>query len=325
MTEPHWKERLRARYAALKRAGRPFFPYAIWKDTLAVFLLFLILVGLAVWQGAELEGMADPTDTTYNPRPEWYFLFLFQALKFFPGSMEAVAAIILPSIALLVLVLLPFLDRGPHRHPWDRRGWTVLGIVACLGFSALTILGLRSPLLNPVVEKNPAVAFGRQLYRELRCNYCHSIDGEGGVAAPDLSTVGARRDREWMLRHFEDPAHVMPGSIMPRLNLLPEEAQQLTTYLQTLGGEGPFTAEAKPLFETHCSACHTVDGAGGDMGPDLSTIRSYRDKAYIYEYIRQPITMNATATMPGFEGTLTDAQIEDLARYLASALRNPTP
>ncbi|MBI2344236.1 MAG: c-type cytochrome [Deltaproteobacteria bacterium] len=321
MENGDWKMRLRARYEALKQQGKSFFPHTIFKDTVAVLAVFGVLCALAVLIGAALEEVADPADTTYNPRPEWYFLFLFQALKFFPGAWEPVAAIIFPTLVLLLLLLLPFIDRGPARHPLDRPVWTGLGLVAIAGFGALTVMGFRSPLLNPITHHDPVVAEGKALYQELRCNYCHMIQGRGGTVAPDLTTVGARRDREWLVTHFNDPQQATPGSLMPRLRLLSEEAHVLTAYMQSLGGAGPFSPEAPALFADQCATCHRLDGAGGDAGPDLTTVHTYRDAPYLSGYIANPPSLNPGAAMPGFEGALTPAQIEDLVRYLSSSQR----
>ncbi len=321
MLEP-WKQKVRQRYDELKKLGKPFFPYIIFKDTLVIFLAFLVIFYLAAAVGANLEEVANPTDTTYNPRPEWYFLFLFQALKFFPGSLEAVAAIILPAMAILFLVILPFIDRGPKRHPLDRPFFTVLGVVALVGLVSLTIMGMEAPMLNPVIHRDPQVMAGYQLYGQLHCNYCHSIQGRGGNAAPDLGTVGARHDRDWLTRHFRDPNQVTPGSVMPQLNLLPEEIDQLVTYLETLGKSEPFTAAAPKLFSENCGACHVIDGNGGEAGPDLTAIRTYRDKAYLADYIQSPQQHNPETAMPGFKGVLTDRQVEDLSRYILSTQRH---
>lgn len=317
----NWKERLKKRYEELKKEGKSFFPYIIFKDTVAVFVVFLIVAILAWGVGAKLEEMADPTDTTYNPRPEWYFLFLFQMLKFFPGSLEALAAIVLPTLVIIFMILLPFIDRGPKRHWRDRPIFTLLGMGAIAGFVTLTVMGLKSPLLNPVTPANPYVTAGKRLYNELKCAYCHSVNGKGGTIAPELTIVGAKRDHNWLIRHFENPQSVTPGSLMPRFNLLPEEKEQLVAYLATLGGEGPFTEQAPRLFEEHCSSCHKLDGKGEDIGPDLTTIRTYRDKAYLHGYITDPQSFNPDTLMPGFKGVLTDSEIEDLTRYLLSSKR----
>ncbi|MDO8520095.1 MAG: c-type cytochrome [Deltaproteobacteria bacterium] len=320
MTDP-WKEEEKKKYQEAKERGKSFFPYTIFKDTAACLVVFLILAALAYWLGADLEEMADPTDTTYNPRPEWYFLFLFQALKLFPGSLEAIAAIFLPALGVVFLLLLPFIDRGPKRHPLDRPVLTAIGSLSIAGFIYLTYLGMTSPLLNPIVEKDPQVLAGKQAFGALRCSYCHSIQGRGGIVGPDLTTIGAKRDREWLIGHFTDPEKVSPGSLMPKLNLLPDEIEALTAYMQTLGGEGPFTPQAAPLFAENCAVCHKLDGDGGDMGPDLTAAHSYRNKAYFYGYIDDPKKLNPSAEMPGFAESLTAAQIEDLARYLASSQR----
>lgn len=312
-----WYEEYRARYAALKKAGLPFFPHALFRDTLVAAAVLASVAFLAWRFGAGLEDLADATDATYNPRPEWYFLFLFQALKFFPGHLEAVAAVLLPGALLAALLAVPFLDRGPERHPLDRPFWTLLGIAALGGIAYLTWEGYRSPLTNPVVEKDPLVASGQRLYRDLKCAYCHSLAGKGGKVGPELDKVAADETEDWLAKHFRDPQAATPGSVMPKLNLLADEIQVLVAYMKSLG-PGPYTEEAPKLFAESCVACHRVGNEGGDVGPDLSLIGSARDKAFLSRYIADPSRLNPASTMPGFKGQLTDLQIEDLARYLAS-------
>jgi quinol-cytochrome oxidoreductase complex cytochrome b subunit len=91
---------------------KPFFPAQVFKDTVAIFIAFAVLYTLALVARVPLEQLADPTDTAYIPRPEWYFLFLFQTLKMFPGPLEVVGSVVLPGLAVLTLILAPFLDRG---------------------------------------------------------------------------------------------------------------------------------------------------------------------------------------------------------------------
>src|SRR5512142_1992146 len=87
------KRRYHERYAELKSLGETFFPHTIFKDAVASLVLFLILVALAVFVGAPLEERADPGNTAYIPRPEWYFMFVFQLLKYFPGELEWVGVV----------------------------------------------------------------------------------------------------------------------------------------------------------------------------------------------------------------------------------------
>lgn len=312
-----WHESYKERYAKAKAEGKPFFPYAVVKDVFVAFLILGLLVFLAWKYGVVLEGLADPTDTTYNPRPEWYFLFMFQALKAFPGSMEAVGAVLLPGLGVAVLLLFPLFDRGPERHPLDRPWATGIGVLAILCVSALTVAGLKSPLVNPAVEHDPLVAAGLRLYRDLNCVYCHKVSGKGGSVGPDLSKVVGQESEDWLKRHFRDPKSVSPGSTMPQMSLLDDEIDALTAYMKTIGGE-PYTKEAIKLFAEHCAACHKVGKEGGEGGPDLSLIGSARDKAFLKHYINDPSQGNPDAVMPGFKDQLTDVQAEDLARYLSS-------
>ena len=99
----------------------PFYPYQAFRDTVVVSIVLLAVVAMA-WRGMPpLEGPADPTDANYIPRPEWYFLGLFQLLKYFPGKWEVVGAIVLPGVVAAFLALLPWIDRGPERDPRRRR------------------------------------------------------------------------------------------------------------------------------------------------------------------------------------------------------------
>lgn len=312
-----WHSAYRERYKKLKEAGSPFFPETVFKDVLVSALLLAALAWLAWTKGAPLEELADPTDTSYNPRPEWYFLFLFQALKFFPGHLEAVAAVVLPGLGVAVLIVIPFLDRGPSRHPFDRPVSSLLGLAAIFGFAALTWTGYSSPLTNPIVERDPLAIEGERLYRDLNCSYCHVLAGRGGSLGPNLDLALGTRDESWITRHFKDPQAVSPGSGMPRLNLLDDEIRALVAYLGTVGG-GPYSAEAPKLFAENCASCHGIRGKGGDAAPDLGAIGAARDKAYLRLYMADPTKLNPASSMPGYAGQLTDTQLEDLARYLSS-------
>lgn len=313
------KEEYKERYEASKLGGETFYPFTLFKDGIVMLVIFLVVVGLALSLGAELESIADPTDNTYNPRPEWYFLFVFQLLKYFPGSLEPVAAVLLPGVGVLLLLLLPFLDRNPQRHPQRRVVASSLGVLALAGIIVLTYFGATSALVNPPTREAPMLVEGKKLYRELNCAYCHSIDGSGGVIGPDLTNVGARRtDRQWVAAHFKDPQAVSPGSIMPKLQLLDEEVEALTAYMLSLGAVPTYTAGAPGLFQQNCAACHTTDGKGGTMGPDLSLVGKNRTLPFIHQYIENPKALSPGALMPGFSDKLSHEQVEDIARYLVS-------
>ncbi len=178
------KQKYLAKYYQLKQKGVRFYPDIVFKDLLVSFAIFLLLVGLAAFLGVANEPKADPSDTAYIPRPEWYFLFLFQLLKYFPGQVEWVGTAIIPGIAVLALFLLPFLDRNPRRY-WKQRKLAI-GVMSAIvvGIVALTILAV---LTTPPQTESGAVAgtlterisTGQDLF-SINCVECHGAEGEGG-------------------------------------------------------------------------------------------------------------------------------------------------
>ena len=129
-------------------AGKPFYPEQLFEDGVAILILFSVLVAMALFVPVPSEEIADPADASYDPRPEWYFLFLFQLLKYFEGPLEVIGTFVIPFVAILLLFLVPFLSRK-QRLPLRKRpvALTITGI-SVLSLISLTILGVRSPRLN---------------------------------------------------------------------------------------------------------------------------------------------------------------------------------
>ncbi len=146
------RQQIDERYAAEKQHGVKFFPDIVYKDMLVAFGVFLLLVSLATFLGVKAEPPADPSDASYIPRPEWYFLFLFQMLKYFPGQLEWIGTTIVPAAAVLLLLLLPFMDRSPYRH-WRKRK-------LALGIMSVALLGMVGLTLMAVAETPPAEDVG---------------------------------------------------------------------------------------------------------------------------------------------------------------------
>jgi menaquinol-cytochrome c reductase cytochrome b/c subunit len=133
------KERYLREYFILKGQGKPFFPYAILKDSLMACIVLVVIILMSLILGAELGPKADPTTTTYTPRPEWYFFFLFELLRVVkPPSLVPLATIGIPTICLIFLLLLPFIDRGPERRPERRPIATITGIFVIVMMAYLT-------------------------------------------------------------------------------------------------------------------------------------------------------------------------------------------
>ena len=115
------KEAYLREYEVLKKQGKSFFPYAVLKDSSMALIVAAIIIVMSLFLGAELGPKADPTTTTYVPRPEWYFFFLFEVLRVIkPPELVPLATIGIPTIGIILLILLPFYDRGPERRP-ERR------------------------------------------------------------------------------------------------------------------------------------------------------------------------------------------------------------
>ncbi|MGA7872912.1 MAG: cytochrome b N-terminal domain-containing protein [Candidatus Binatus sp.] len=315
-------------YHRRKEAGESFYPFYLAKDVVAVVIAFLVVAFLAWRYPVEIGEMADPASISFNPRPDWYFLFLFQALKYFPGSLESVAAVGLPGIALLILLAVPFFDRRMRQHPLDRPIAVAFGISALVGVIALTVIGAQSPLLNPYVPELPTVAEGHRLFHALNCAYCHSVNGRGANIGPDLMLDPLKHDKVWILSHLEQPGQVVrPGMRTAMTGLLPEEGADLFDYIEELQGGGPYSDKAPRLFYRNCGKCHTVAGHGGAEGPDLSGIGLVRSVSFIHRYIEDPKAIFSQSKMPSFlepKGKLTHTEIEDIARFLAHQ-RTPVP
>ena len=116
--KPQDKQAYLEEYELLKKKGKPFFPYAVLKDSAMALIVVAVIIAMSIILGAEQGPKADPTSTTYVPRPEWYFFFLFEVLRVIkPPELVPIATIGIPTICMVLLLLLPFYDRGPERRP----------------------------------------------------------------------------------------------------------------------------------------------------------------------------------------------------------------
>lgn len=210
-----------------------FWPRQVFMDAVVMVGLFAVVSFLAFAVPFPLADKANPSDTTFVPVPEWYFLFYYQLLKYMHGPLEPVATWILPAIFFLGLICWPFLDRNPMRNPVARPvALTAGGLFLVMVFG---LLGVSIRDLYAVPRVDPAVARGKAVYGQFGCAGCHRIHGEGGAVGPDLSFVGdTRPERAWHLQHFRDPQSVSPGSIMPKFPLTQEQLNDLTAYMLSL-------------------------------------------------------------------------------------------
>ncbi|MBI5951307.1 MAG: c-type cytochrome [Chloroflexi bacterium] len=138
------KQKINERYERELNKGERFWPDSIFKDLIVSLGLFVLLIILATFVGVPAEPKADPSDTSYLPRPEWYFLFLFKFLAIYGqipvlGKIEWVATVVIPGVAVGLLTLLPFIERRPDRHYVKRILPISIMIIMVVGIVLLTL------------------------------------------------------------------------------------------------------------------------------------------------------------------------------------------
>ena len=252
-SDPVYPAYYRESYAATKRGGVRFYPDIIGKDMIVSTAVIAVIVLLAATFGAPLEAPADPTDTSYVPKPEWYFLPLYQLLKLVPGSMESLVAVGVPTALLVALVALPFFDRRSTRNLL-RRPLAMASLALILGGAGF-LLGAaireRGPSLPPEVGRplTSTERAGRALFRSQKCDDCHKIAGEGGKKGPDLTEVGFHHSPAWLHSFIERPAlfrgdtTAMPAFGPPTLTH--QQIEELAQYLASLRGKRPLAVPAE--------------------------------------------------------------------------------
>jgi menaquinol-cytochrome c reductase cytochrome b/c subunit len=231
-------------YSLLKAQGKPFFPYAVAKDSIMAAIVLAVIITLAIVLGAELGPKPDPTTTTYTPRPEWYFYFLFELLRVVkPPEFTDAATIGIPTICLILLILLPFYDRGPERRPERRPVATVAGVLTIAAMAYLTYLGAVAGSPTEIDTKAPSDLKGAALQRyeagklvtaQSGCLACHKIGENGnGGPGPNLSKVGERLPREAIARTLVNPTAPMPSFVGLQRDD-PEKFDNLVDFLSQL-------------------------------------------------------------------------------------------
>jgi menaquinol-cytochrome c reductase cytochrome b/c subunit len=227
------KEAYLTQYELLKKKGKPFFPYAILKDSAMALIVVLVIVALSLILGAEQGPKADPTTTTYTPRPEWYFYFLFELLRVIkPPALVPVATVGIPTICMVLLLLLPFYDRGPERRPERRPIATTAGIMVIIAMAYLTFLGASA---GPPTEIDLAVPAslepGKEVVAQSGCLACHKVGENGNDGpGPDLTHIGQRLPREAIIRSLQ----VGPGIMPSYQDLPPQKLNDLADFLASL-------------------------------------------------------------------------------------------
>jgi menaquinol-cytochrome c reductase cytochrome b/c subunit len=216
------KEAYLREYSILKNEGKPFFPYIVAKDATMAVVVMAVIVFLSLLYGAELGPKADPTTTTYVPRPEWYFFFLFEILRVIkPPAWTPMAIIGVPTICMILMFLLPFYDRGPERLITRRPIALATGIFVILSMAYLTYQGAAAGSPNQVDMKAPASLSpqeakvfdaGKIVVGQSGCLGCHKIGDNGNDGpGPNLTHVGRKTFPQAIASTLVNPTAPMPS------------------------------------------------------------------------------------------------------------------
>lgn len=239
------KEAYLREYAILKNEGKPFFPYAVAKDSIMAMIVIFVIAFLALMFGAELGPKADPTTTTYVPRPDWYFFFLFEVLRVMKNvpKFTPMATIGVPTICMILLFLLPFYDRSPERRIERRPVALAAGIATIIAIAYLTYQGANTGSPNSVDMKPPAgltaaerqtFVAGAEVVAQSGCLACHVIGENGNNGpGPPLTHIGSKLPPGAIASTLRNPTAPMP-SFKGLAQNSPQKFQNLVGFLSEL-------------------------------------------------------------------------------------------
>jgi menaquinol-cytochrome c reductase cytochrome b/c subunit len=249
----------------VKKRGKPFYPYAMFHDTVMSLVVVCVIFLLAViwkygWFGEALGPIigpeADPGTTSFVPRPDWYFYFLFYLLRIFKWPESVILATVgIPTILLIILFALPFVDLRLERRLSRRPVAVVAAVLVVISMGVLTYKGAVAKEAIPaeVIAAVPSWAqqegfagnkdalAGARLFAESACTNCHTYLGTGSsnLGAPDLTDEGTKgKGIQFQIDHLECPSCVTSGSPMPAFRQLGQaNLRKLAIFLEASKGQ----------------------------------------------------------------------------------------
>jgi ubiquinol-cytochrome c reductase cytochrome b subunit len=310
--------------ADANRPKKKFYPEQVAKDTVAVFVWFVVLMGMAILARVPLGHVADPTDLSYIPRPEWYFLFLFQFLKFFQGPLEVVGAVVIPTLAIIGLLLIPFIDRGRLKMVRQRTGAigvVLLGLIFWGGLTARAVATtpdsreMDMSLVEPWQEVSAGNLASIGYFRKAQCGSCHEL---GKVAAgPDLTSAPSTKAPTWIEEHIKTNPKA-PGALRDA------EVQMLVTFVTKRSDKAVDAWQNAPqsavdgalIYQANdCGSCHKLNGIGDDLGPPMNGVGERRDRTWIEQHFADPPKYSPNSIMPAF--TFSPGDLKLITDYIS--------
>jgi ubiquinol-cytochrome c reductase cytochrome b subunit/menaquinol-cytochrome c reductase cytochrome b/c subunit len=231
-------------YGILKAKGKPFFPYAVAKDGAMACVVLAVIITMSIVLGAGQGPKPNPTTTSYVPRPDWYFFFLFELLRVIkPNDLTQLATIGIPTLGMVALFLLPFYDRGPERRPERRPIAMVTFVFVVAAMALLTYQGAHAgdpttislPTPQRIVKAGGATfaeyEAGKAVVAQSGCLACHKIGENGnGGPGPNLTRVATRLPAGAIARTLVNPTAPMPSF----RNLPPNKFKAAVAFLSQL-------------------------------------------------------------------------------------------
>lgn len=316
------KQKINARYQRALIHGERFWPDSIYKDAIMALGIFIVLILLAVFIGVHDTPKADPSDTSYVPRPEWYFLFLFKFLALYGqipvlGKIEFIAAIIIPGVVIATLTLLPFIEKSPYRYYGKRV--LPLSVMAIFIVSVVT-LTLIADIPTTSGEYDPYIAGIAQIIGGL------VVPGVAFLLLFIMAFVMKNNAKNAMIWTSGIASFLMVAFTIVTLLYAPQVAVAEEEIPVTLADR---IVAGQDLYSLHCVECHgddgsvaVIEGVEGLEGEELTPINS-KDVLYtitdsaMYEVIaygRPSAGMNPFGLAYG--GELTRSEIDYMITFM---------
>jgi ubiquinol-cytochrome c reductase cytochrome b subunit len=338
----------------------PAWPHqAVRNAALGTLTVLIVTVTVVIRHGAPLESPADPS-SSYVARPEWYALPLYQLRMYFEGPLEIVATMVIPGIVTTLLMALPFLDRARSNRPADRPRVMIATLLSLVALGALSTITLAKDARDPAfikaraeeksrgenarklalrgisaegglaVFRNDPLNHAREIWEE-RCAGCHALSGTGGDKGPDLKGYNSRAWIRGFLENPDGPLYMGPAKLdkgMKPVQGTPEEIEALVEmiYAQTGASDADATRAAhghELVPQKDCDSCHEIDAEGENTGPNLKGRGTLAWVTAVIGDASHGRLFGEKNKMPKFDGKLTPAEIDDLARFVVAQKTAP--
>jgi ubiquinol-cytochrome c reductase cytochrome b subunit len=296
---------------------KKFFPEQVFRDTAAIFVWCAVLTLMVAFVKVPLGRIADPTDSSFVPRPEWYFLFLFQFLKFFQGPLEFFGAVVIPGLAVAALILMPWFDRGRMVRIQRRTAAISVAGIAALAWTALTATAVATTPKQIDEDATEEVQSwqtipasqlaGIGVFRRENCTNCHMP----GRSAPDLAAMPTPKDAAWLRNHFKS---LTENEATALVQLLTKRTDDVLDAWRKAPDD--IVQGAMIFHESACSSCHTLNGQGGNDGPSLNGLRLRHDREWVKAHFADPDKLSPGSEMPPFN--FKPQELEQITSYVMS-------